>query len=129
MLERSPYPLLTLKLLGSICPCLEKEDDGTARQAAWSLSSVHVRWHKGANNLSENNASTMMSGFVKGIFGGSSSTDGGSGGSSDKSYESIDGCTLTIVDAKGGSPQLIMAAPHSRAIGKKRVPLRMIKTV
>lgn len=128
MLERSPYPLLTLKLLGSICPCLEKEDDGTARRAAWSLSSVHVRWHKGANNLSENNASSMMSGFVKGIFGGSSSTDGGSGGSSDKSYESIDGCTLTIEDAKGG-PQLIMSPPPSRAIGKKRVPLRMIKTV
>jgi hypothetical protein len=131
MLERSPYPLLTLKLLGSICPCLEKEDDGTARRAAWSLSSVHVRWHKGANNLSENNnnASTMMSGFVKGIFGGSSSTDGGiSGGSSDKSYESIDGCTLTIEDAKGGV-QLIMSPPPSRAIGKKRVPLRMIKTV
>ena len=132
MLERSPYPLLTLKLLGSICPCLEKEDDGTARRAAWSLSSVHVRWHKGENNLSENNnnsASVLMSGFVKGIFGGSSSsTDGGSGGSSDKSYESIDGCTLTIEDAKGG-PQLIMSPPPSRAIGKKRVPLRMIKTV
>jgi hypothetical protein len=132
MLERSPYPLLTLKLLGSICPCLEKEDDGTARRAAWSLSSLHVRWHKGANNLGENNnnsASTMMSGFVKGIFG-SSSTDsgGGGGGSSDKSYESIDGCTLAIVDAKGG-PQMIMSPPPSRAIGKKRVPLRMIKTV
>ena len=68
-----------------------------------------------------------MSGFVKGIFGGSSSTNGGDG-SSDKSYESIDGCTLTIEDAKGGV-QMIMSPPPSRAIGKKRVPLRMIKTV
>lgn len=124
MLERSPYPLLTLKLLGSICPCLEKEDDGTARRAAWSLSSVvHVRWHRRSSTDSdnENNGNAMT--FIKGIFGGSSSGTVGGG-----SYESVDGSTLSIIDGKGG-PQFVMSPPPEREIGKKRVPLRMIKTV
>lgn len=128
MLERSPYPLLTLKLLGTLCPCLEKEEDSEARRAAWSLSSIHVRWHyrrslfDGENNENTGNAMT----FIKGIFGGSSS-DGAGGGST---MESVDGATISIIDARGG-PQLVMSPPRSRAteLGKKRVPLRMIKTI
>ena len=125
MLERSPYPLLTLKILGSICPCLEKEDDSAARRAAWYFSSVHVRWHRRSSSSStnddgENNSGNAMS-FIKGMFSGS----GGSGGGS---FESIDGSTISVIDARGG-PQLIMSPPHERAIGKTRVPLRMIKTV
>jgi hypothetical protein len=117
MLERSPYPLLKLKLLGTICPCLEKEEDSAARRAAWSFSSVPVRWHRRGEN--ENRSSLT---FLKGIFGGSSS--GASGGS----YESVDGSTLSLIDARGG-PQIVMSPPQARAVGKKRVPLRMIKTV
>ena len=127
MLERSPYPLLTLKLLGTLCPCLEKEEDGAARRAAWSLSSTHVRWHRSNNNTAagnENNNGNAMT-FIKGIF--KSSSDGGLGGGT---TESVDGATLSIVDARGG-PQLVMSPPPQRAteIGKKRVPLRMIKTI
>jgi len=131
MLERSPYPLLTLKLLGSLCPCLEKEEDGAARRAAWSLSSIHVRWHRqssssttsGDNDGNENNGNAMT--FIKGFFGGSSS--GGIGGGS---IESVEGSTIEIIDARGG-PQLVMSPPPERAIelGKKRVPLRMIKHI
>jgi hypothetical protein len=121
MLERSPYPLLTLKLLGSLCPCLEKEEDRAARRAAWSLSSVTVRWHKSlGSGDSDSNAS--VSGFIKGIFGGSSS------GAGTESYESINGASFSIIDARGG-PQLVMSPPPDREICKKRIPLRMIKTV
>lgn len=44
--------------------------------------------------------------------------------------ESVDGAKITIIDARGG-PQLVMSPPQNRAteMGKKRVPLRMIKTV
>jgi hypothetical protein len=123
MLERSPYPLLTLKLLGTICPCLEKEEDGAARRAAWSFSSVHVRWHRrSSDNGSENENGKYAMTFIKGIFGGSSGATGGG------SHESVDGSTLSVVDARGG-PQLIMSPPQEKTIGKKRVPLRMIKTV
>ncbi len=44
--------------------------------------------------------------------------------------ESVNGATISLVDARGG-PQLVMSPPKNRAteMGKKRVPLRMIKTV
>ncbi|KAL7492140.1 hypothetical protein ACHAWT_001343 [Skeletonema menzelii] len=126
MLERSPYPLLTLKLLGTLCPCLEKEEDSAARRAAWSLSSTHVRWHR-SNNTTAGNETNANAWSIKGIFGGGSSSDGMMGGGT---TESVNGAVLSIIDARGG-PQFVMSPPPGQAteIGKKRVPLRMVKTI
>eukprot|EP00581_Thalassiosira_minuscula_P012254 CAMPEP_0183717634 /NCGR_PEP_ID=MMETSP0737-20130205/11198_1 /TAXON_ID=385413 /ORGANISM="Thalassiosira miniscula, Strain CCMP1093" /LENGTH=313 /DNA_ID=CAMNT_0025947107 /DNA_START=92 /DNA_END=1033 /DNA_ORIENTATION=+ len=129
MLEKSPYPLLTLKLLGSLCPCLEKSDDGPARHAAWALSSVPIRWHRRLRSASSSGGDGgggggggFLSG-ISGMFGGSSSGGGGALGGGD-TYDPVEGATLTVVDATSGNPQLVASHPSHK---KKCIPLKIIK--
>lgn len=125
MLEKSPYPLLTLKLLGSLCPCLEREEDGPARQAAWALANVPIRWHRrlrGSSSSGEGGGS--VGGFISGMFG--KSTGSLVGGDS---YEPLEGATLSVVDAGSSGPHLVASPPGFSAIRKKSIPLRVIKKV
>ena len=127
MFERSPYPLLSLKLLGSICPCLEKEEDGPSRQAAWAVSSIPIRWHRklrGSNDGGNNNSTaSAVGGFISGMFGGSSSAAGGG-----DTYDPIEGATLSVVDAPSG-PQLQVSPSGLTTHRKKSIPLKLIKKV
>lgn len=133
MLEKSPYPLLTLKLLGSLCPCLEKDEDGPARQAAWAISSTPIRWHRRLRGSSSGgdggagSAASAVGGFISGMFGGSSSGGASALGGGD-TYDPVEGATLSIVDAASG-PQLVASPSGMSSIRKKCVPLKMIKTV
>ena len=79
MLDKSPYPILTLKYLGLLCPCLEKNEDGPARRAAWALSSlspsnhVRIRWHRRLRRRHGNGGGGggVVGGFLSSmIFGG-----------------------------------------------------------
>ena len=127
MLEK--YPLLKLKLLGSICPCLEKEENCAARQAAWCLSSVQVRWHRklrGASSSNGNNTTaSSMGGFISGMFGGGSTGAATVGGGT---YDPVKGATLSVVDAPTG-PQLLISSSISSGLRSKKIPLKCIKKV
>lgn len=135
MLERSPYPLLSLKLLGSLCPCLEGDGDGPARRAAWALSAAPpVRWHRRLRGPSSSSsadggpsAGGAVGGFLSGMFGGGSSSGGGGGGGGrGDSYDPIEGAALSVVDAPGRrGPNLVIGA----AARRKVVPLRLVRTV
>ena len=128
MLEK--YPLLKLKLLGSICPCLEKEENCAARQAAWSLSSVQVRWHRklrGASSSNGNTTSSSMGGFISGMFGGGSTGGGAAAGGG--TYDPVKGATLSVVDAPTGPQLLISSSISSAGLRSKKIPLKCIKKV
>ncbi|KAL7551561.1 hypothetical protein ACHAWF_014751 [Thalassiosira exigua] len=130
MLERSPYPLLSLKLLGSVCPCLERDGDGPARRAAWATSSMPVRWHRrlrgdGGAASSDGGAASAVGGFISGMFGGGSSASGGGGGGS---YDPVEGATLSVADSATG-PQLVVSPPSGSGVRAKRIPLKAIKNV
>ena len=122
MLESSLYPLLALKVIGTICPCFVKEEDGAACKAAWALSRVHIRWHRKLRGDSSSN-NGRVGGFLSSMLNSS-----GGGGSGD-TYEPLDNSTLVVVDSPSG-PQLV-ASPSSitSSIKKKRIPLKFIKTV
>ena len=126
MLESSLYPLLALKVIGTICPCFVKEEDGSACKAAWALSSIPIRWHRKlrGDSSSSNNGSTV-GGFLSSMLNSS-----GGGGSSGDTYDPLDSSTLTIVDSPSG-PQLVASPPSSitSSFKKKRIPLKIIKTV
>jgi len=128
MLESSLYPLLALKIIGTICPCFVKEEDNSASKAAWALSSVPIRWHRklrGDSSSSNNNG--RVGGFLSSML--NSSGGGGSGGDT---YEPLDSSTLSVVDSPSG-PCLVASPPSSSitssSIKKKRIPLKIIKTV
>lgn len=125
MLQKA-YPLLTLKLWGTICPCLEKEEDAAARKAAWSLSSQPIRWHRRLRASNEGGGEVSVSGFISGIFGGSSSCTSNSSSSSSARYDSVE-ATFSVVDSLKG-PMLVVET-RANATRNKSVPLRMIKTV
>ena len=126
MLESSLYPLLALKVIGTICPCFVKEEDYPAVKAAWALSSVPIRWHrKLRGDSSSSNNGRSVGGFLSSMLNSSS----GGGGSGD-TYEPLDNATLSVVDSPSG-PQLV-ASPSSitlSSIKKKCIPLKIIKTV
>ena len=67
-------PLFLLKMKGTICPCLEEEADQMARQAAFSISNLPVRWHRKSSSSDTTNGSGSSGGgvgaFVSGLFGG-----------------------------------------------------------
>lgn len=134
MLEKSPYPLLSLKLLGTLCPCLEKEEDGPARQAAWALGGLSVRWHRRLRGSSSDDdgggsAAGKVTGFISGMFGSSAGGGGGGGGGGGDRYDAVDGASLSVVDAASG-PRLVVSPPvMSLSRKKKVVPLRLIKKV
>ena len=133
MFETTPYPLLALKILGSLCPCFEKEEDCVARRAAWTVSSIPVRWQRnmrGSSSSNGNSAASKVGGFISGMLGGSNSSDSGSrqhsiGGDS---FEPLEGATLSIADGPRG-PQLVVTPPGMSMIRKKCVPLKTIKQV
>ncbi|KAL3778077.1 hypothetical protein ACHAW5_001416 [Stephanodiscus triporus] len=139
MLETSPYPLLALKLLGTACPCLEKQGDGPARRAAWAVSSVPIRWHRrprpsstaaaAASSSSPGGAAATMGGFLSVMFGGGNG--GESGGSR---VVSLVGATMSVADSPSGPWLIVLPPPHGTdvvggagAVRRKCVPLRMIK--
>ena len=129
MLESSLYPLLALKVIGTICPCFVKEEDGSAIKAAWAVSNIPIRWHRklrgGDSSSSSNNS--RVGGFLSSMLNSS-----GGGGSSGDTYEPLDSSTLSVVDSPTG-PQLVASPPSSSitssSIKKKRIPLKIIKTV
>jgi hypothetical protein len=126
MFQRSPYPLSSLKYLGTICPCLEKEEDGPARKAAWTLSSAPIRWHRklrSAPSSPKADAARGVSGFLSGMFRATSGSpaDGGA------HYDALEGSTLSVVDSMTG-PSLTIRPP-SNDVNGKCVPLKIIKTI
>lgn len=128
MLESSLYPLLALKVIGTICPCFVKEEDCSAVKAAWALSSIPIRWHRklrrGDSSSSNNNS--RVGGFLSSMLNSS-----GGGGSAGDTYEPLDSSTLSVIDSPSG-PQLVVSPPSSitsSLIKKKRIPLKIIKTV
>jgi len=127
MLESSLYPLLALKIIGTICPCFVKEEDNSACKAAWALSSVPIRWHRklrGGDSSSSNNGSSTVGSFISSMLNSS-------GGSGD-TYEPLNRATLSVVDSSTG-PCLVASPPSSSitssSVKKKRIPLKIIKTV
>lgn len=125
MFERSPYPLLALKLLGSLCPCVEKEEDTAARSAAWALSSTPIRWHRKLRGASDGRSASAVGGFISGMFG-SAAASGLAGGDT---YKPLEGAYLSVVDAPSG-PQLVASpAGIASTIRKKVIPLKLIKKV
>ncbi|KAL3804726.1 hypothetical protein HJC23_008541 [Cyclotella cryptica] len=124
MFKRSPYPLASLKYLGTLCPCLEKEEDGPARQAAWALASTPIRWHRKLRSESspKADAAHSVSGFLSGMFRTTS------GNTADRAhYGALEGSTLSVVDSiKGPS---LMIHPPSNDVKSKCIPLKFIKTI
>lgn len=145
MFEKSPYPLFTLKLLGTICPCLEKDEDSSARKAAWSISSSTIRWHRrlrcgGSANAdvrgsSGGSAKMGVSSFISGIFGVSPSSSSPTAAlTGDVHYDPLDGASLSLQDSPHG-PMLVVSPPFaihdidSVSIRNKKIPLKIMKTV
>ena len=62
-----------LRLFGLICPCMEKEEDRSARKSIASIHSkcTRVDWHLGHNKNMPSSVANAA-GFVRGLFGGSS---------------------------------------------------------
>ena len=61
-----------LRLFGLICPCMEKEEDKSARKSIESIHSkcTRVDWHLGKNNKNMPSSVANAAGFVRGLFGG-----------------------------------------------------------
>ena len=103
MLETA-YPLLGLKLLGTICPCFEKKEDTPARHAAWAVRTIPIRWHRRprpASNNSEVGGGGGVSGFLSAFGAALGAAGGGGGGSTTDAEDTIPlvGATLSIVDS------------------------------
>ena len=60
-----------LRLFGLICPCMEKEEDKSARKSIESIHSkcTRVDWHLGKNNKNMPSSVANAAGFVRGLFG------------------------------------------------------------
>jgi hypothetical protein len=101
-------PLLQLKLLGTLCPCLAA--DPAARNAAWSLSAVRVRWQRRIA-LSPSSATSSVTGLFS-MFSSSTATE-------EEAVESVDGM-MSVVDTNNG-PSLTM--------GDFAIPLRHITSI
>ena len=139
MLDKSPYPILTLKYLGLLCPCLEKNEDRPARRAAWALSSsndhVRIRWHRRLRRSRHGNGGggggSVVGGFLSSmIFGGGRGASAADDDNDDDDdlgnnnshhhqyhYEPLDNATLSVVDSPSG-PQLLVSPPppsHSQS--------------
>lgn len=149
MLESSPYPLLALKLLGTVCPCFEKRDDGPARRAAWTVSKVPIRWHRHPRPATNDIAAKPSSGGGGGVGGGGVGASffsafgaalgrGGGGisvtGGGGRKAVPLVGATLSVVDSPFG-PRLVVspppAPPFAGGVGvrPKYIPLNCIKGV
>ena len=141
MLETA-YPLLGLKLLGTICPCFEKKEDTPARHAAWAVRTIPIRWHRRPRPASNNSEAGVgsVSGFLSAFgaaLGGAAAVAAGGGGGNLGGKKAIPlvGATLSIVDSPSG-PRLIVLPPNNNdanndvvGIRSKRIPLNMIKGV
>ena len=113
MLETTAYPLLGLKLLGTICPCLEKKEDTPARHAAWAVRTIPIRWHRRPRPAS-NNSEAGVSGFLSAFGAALGAAGGGGGGSAGRGGKTtipLVGATLSIVDSPSG-PRLIVSPPN-----------------
>jgi len=140
MLETTAYPLLGLKLLGTICPCLEKKEDTPARHAAWAVRTIPIRWHRRPRPVSNNSEAGGggVSGFLSAFGAALGAAGGGGGGSTGRGGKTtipLVGATLSIVDSPSGGPRLIVSPPNNNdtnnvvGIRAKRIPLNMIKGV
>ena len=108
-------PVASLKFRGLICPCLET--NAAARNAAWSLSAVRVRWSRPSSPKS---ASGGMSNSVKGLFSMFTSASGGPGEATVESTELLEGI-LAVADTSNG-PSLVIDSQIS-------IPLRHIRSI
>lgn len=77
-------PLLKLKAVGLLCPCLENDEDSLARSALSSVSGTPVRWHRRVKSSPSvgggGSASVIVGGLVSGVsglFGSASKSSGG----------------------------------------------------
>ena len=131
-------PLLRLRLLGTICPCLEKDEDGIAREALISLSSVRISWHRKVKSESSGaDAAAVVSGLVSGLFG---SKSGGGGGAAASSFSYVKTeSTLRVADDLSGPSVIVEASSVGGDDGcedngdaprhQKTVPLRRLGNV
>mmetsp|Transcript_29645 Transcript_29645/g.60531 ORF Transcript_29645/g.60531 Transcript_29645/m.60531 type:complete len:285 (-) Transcript_29645:112-966(-) len=126
-------PISRLRLLGAICPCLEKEEDRVAREALTSLSYLPIRWHRKAP---KSEASSVVGGIVSGLFGGGAGVS--SGGSSAEEIRAslavadhtISGPALFVEPSEleeppGDSDGLVESSLHRR----KAFPLKLVGEV
>ncbi|KAG7341205.1 hypothetical protein IV203_023156 [Nitzschia inconspicua] len=65
-------PLFTLRLWGLFCPCIQKDEDKSARQSLMQLNELGARvdWHTSPKR----NVGALATGFVQSLFGGRSSS-------------------------------------------------------
>lgn len=70
-------PLFTLRLWGLFCPCLQKDEDRSARQSLLQLNQLGTRvdWH---TSPKRSNVGTAATGFVQSLFGLSNAAAGSS---------------------------------------------------
>eukprot|EP00956_Cyclotella_meneghiniana_P026159 scaffold55883_cov29-Cyclotella_meneghiniana.AAC.2 len=109
-------PILSLKLLGLICPCLES--NAAARNAAWSLSAVRVRWRRVAATSSS--GASRVAGSVKGLFSMFTSASPNDDTAADGEEMMVAG-TLVVSDTSNG-PSLAIDSEVS-------IPLRHIQSI
>lgn len=107
-------PILSLKLLGLICPCLES--NAAARNAAWSLSAVRVRWRRVATTPS---GASRVTGSVKGLFSMFSSAPSDATAASGE--ETMVSGTLVVKDTSNG--------PSCTIDSEISIPLRHIQSI
>ncbi|KAL3773354.1 hypothetical protein ACHAWO_011003 [Cyclotella atomus] len=107
-------PLTSLKLIGLICPCFDS--DSAARIAAWSLSTVRVRWNRNATSNSASGVSGSVSGFISSMFSSGNATT-----STNETENEVHLGTMVVTDTSNG-PSLNIDSDIS-------IPLRHIRSI
>mmetsp|Transcript_22928 Transcript_22928/g.32311 ORF Transcript_22928/g.32311 Transcript_22928/m.32311 type:complete len:332 (+) Transcript_22928:278-1273(+) len=102
-------PVLLLKTKGTICPCLEKEDEQMARQAAFGLNNVPIIWNE-SSHLIRGSAISAAGKFVSSLFGG----DSGNGSNNiEHTYE----VTYDHIDTSRGKKRQEKKLPRKKRMG------------
>jgi hypothetical protein len=115
-------PLFELKWLGTLCPCLEKEESRNARQALQHVNTASKRilWNS-ANSAKAQSGSGFSLG---GLFGGGSNKQSAAG--SDKNIHAV----LCIRDSDEGYPEIYVDPFPDQAVSYKlQIALRRVHSV
>jgi hypothetical protein len=97
-------PLFTLRVWGLFCPCLEKDEDKSARQSLVQLNRLGARvdWHTNPPSSTRQSINATASGLVTSLFGRGRSFDNNKSNQKPSQHDNIKPPTpvqLQVVDA------------------------------
>uniref|UniRef100_A0A7S4QQT8 Uncharacterized protein n=1 Tax=Ditylum brightwellii TaxID=49249 RepID=A0A7S4QQT8_9STRA len=108
-------PLLLLKITGTICPCLEKDEDNVARESCTSLESLPIRWYIKSHKTAGQSAGAMVGGLVSGLFGKGNKSSGVAG----SEYIRIN-ATFHLLDSAMG-PSIVVRPSESQELSQEDI--------